>query len=188
MKIILDNVSVSYEDKKVISGFSYIFGDGGRYVVRGESGCGKTTLLRAVAGLKKISEGKIEYDGKPLFSMVFQEDRLIDNVSAVNNIAITCPHVTDEKIREELSKLLPEDKLDDPVSKLSGGMRRRVCIVRAVLSDSNILILDEPLTGLDETNQKIVLKYIDKHLNGRILIAASHSDIFTDYGSTIVLR
>ncbi|MBO4637883.1 MAG: ATP-binding cassette domain-containing protein [Clostridiales bacterium] len=188
MKIILDNINVSYKDKIVIKDFSYTFENEGRYVIRGASGSGKTTLIKTVMGLKKVSEGKITFDEKPVFSAVFQEDRLIENISPVTNIAITSPEVPEEKIRNELACLLPKEVLDHKVSELSGGMKRRVCIVRAVLSASNILILDEPLTGLDETNQKIVLKYISEHLNGRILIAASHSDLFTDYGSTIILR
>lgn len=183
----LRDLKIGYDGKTVIDGFSYEFESGGKYVLKGVSGSGKTTLLRCIMGLIKPLEGTMQFDGTPVFSAVFQEDRLIESISAVKNIKITSPQLAEDKIRKELRQLLDEGSLDCPVKELSGGMRRRVCIVRAIMSGSDIVIMDEPLTGLDQTNQKNVVKYIDERLSGRLFIAASHSDMFDDLCGIITI-
>lgn len=172
----------------VIRDMSYTFEDGGRYLLSGSSGSGKTTLLRTIMQLQRPTSGTVTFEGDAIFSCVFQEDRLIESLSAVENIRITSPSLSIDDIRKELTVILPEDSLDKPVSRLSGGMRRRVCIVRACLAESNILIMDEPLTGLDGTNRKNVLEYITDRLNNRIFITASHSELFSDLCDEITLQ
>ena len=86
------------------------------------------------------------------------------------------PHCSVSVIRQELAKLLPEDQLDKPVSELSGGMKRRTSLIRALLNDGRVIILDEPFAGLDEENRRKALKYIDEKQQGRIILLCSHED------------
>lgn len=172
----LDNINKSFDDKNVISNYSYKFEDGKKYSITSPSGTGKTTLLNIICLMTKPDSGTISYSKKDLIiSYDFQEDRLFDELSSVMNIKITSKIKNEDKIREELSILLPSDELDKPVSNLSGGMKRRLCIARALLFDSDCVILDEPFSGLDENNIKIAFDFIMCHLNGRTLIMTSHN-------------
>ncbi len=151
-------------------------------LLRGPSGIGKTTLLRIIAGLEKPDSGSVEismgeaaHGGKGLrVGMVFQEDRLLEQLSSVDNVSLVNPSVSRERARRALSEILEPEALEKPVRELSGGMKRRVAIVRAVLSPSDILVMDEPFTGLDPEARKRVIDYIMKNKGRRPLILASH--------------
>ena len=151
-------------------------------LLRGPSGIGKTTLLRIIAGLEKPDSGSVEismgeaaHGGKGLrVGMVFQEDRLLEQLSSVDNVSLVDPSVSRERARRALSEILEPEALEKPVRELSGGMKRRVAIVRAVLSPSDILVMDEPFTGLDPETRKRVIDYIMKNKGRRPLILASH--------------
>ena len=151
-------------------------------LLRGPSGIGKTTLLRIIAGLEKPDSGSVEismgeaaHGGKGLrVGMVFQEDRLLEQLSSVDNVSLVDPSVSRERARRALSEILEPEALEKPVRELSGGMKRRVAIVRAVLPPSDILVMDEPFTGLDPETRKRVIDYIMKNKGRRPLILASH--------------
>lgn len=151
-------------------------------LLRGPSGIGKTTFLRIIAGLEKPDSGSVEismgeaaHGGKGLrVGMVFQEDRLLEQLSSVDNVSLVDPSVSRERARRALSEILEPEALEKPVRELSGGMKRRVAIVRAVLSPSDILVMDEPFTGLDPETRKRVIDYIMKNKGRRPLILASH--------------
>ncbi len=151
-------------------------------LLRGPSGIGKTTFLRIIAGLEKPDSGSVEismgeaaHGGKELrVGMVFQEDRLLEQLSSVDNVSLVDPSVSRERARRALSEILEPEALEKPVRELSGGMKRRVAIVRAVLSPSDILVMDEPFTGLDPETRKRVIDYIMKNKGRRPLILASH--------------
>ncbi len=166
----------TYGQQVIHDDFSCRFEEGKKYLIAGESGIGKTTLLRMIAGLEAYDQGSIEITGEKSFAVVFQEDRLIEDLSAAENVRLVNPLCSDEMIRRELSEILPEDQLDKPVSELSGGMRRRTALVRAMLNDGRIVILDEPFAGLDEENRRRALAYIDKKQNGRTILLCSHED------------
>ena len=80
------------------------------------------------------------------------------------------------QIKEELERLLPKECLTRPVSTLSGGMKRRVAILRALLTPSDILLMDEPFTGLDEEIKQRVIEYIKEKQEGRLLVLTTHQD------------
>ena len=80
------------------------------------------------------------------------------------------------RVRLEMGELLPEECLDRPVSTLSGGMKRRVAVLRALLTPSDILIMDEPFTGMDEGLKHSVIAYIREKKDGRILILSTHQE------------
>ena len=119
----------------------------------GESGVGKTTLLRLLMGLEKADSGIIT--GFDKVSAVFQENRLIEHLNAVENTALVIKDRNAGKCAyEQLLQLLPKEALLKPVREYSGGMKRRVALVRAMAADSEIVLLDEPFTGLDSQRVK----------------------------------
>ena len=81
-----------------------------------------------------------------------------------------------KKVEEELKKLLPAESLLRTVSTLSGGMKRRVAIVRALLVPSDIVIMDEPFTGLDEETKRLVIAYIKEHCTGKLVLISTHQE------------
>ena len=174
MNITLDNISKSYGGKTVFSGFSCVFPENSRVCLMGESGCGKTTLLNIIMGLTSPDGGTAE--GIPsLISAVFQEDRLCEPFSAVANIrAVTDNARTEADIVDCLKSLGLEGNEYLPVSTLSGGMRRRVSIARALLAESELVIMDEPFKGLDEANRVRTVEVILSYINNKTLIFATH--------------
>jgi ABC-type multidrug transport system ATPase subunit len=194
MKIEIRDLTKSYGEEKVMEDFSYTFEHGETYVLTGESGSGKTTFLKMLAGLSLPDSGAVKYmegdeavaeithDSElkklsyrlPDISVMFQEDRLIDNRTAAENIKVFCPDASDSDIKEILKRLLPEDALDKKVSELSGGMKRRVAFARAILRKSSILLLDEPFTGLDSENISKVISLMTEAGKDRAIILASH--------------
>lgn len=170
----IKDVSKAYDGRKVIDGFSHTFKQGGRYCLTAPSGAGKTTLLKLINRIERPDSGIIEGVSRRI-GMVFQEDRLCGRYDTVTNIMLAADAGIDkEKIYEEASRILPKDCLNKPVSELSGGMRRRCAILRAMLSGSDIIIMDEPFNGLDEENRRKTASYISERLEGRTLLITSH--------------
>ena len=106
---------------------------------------------------------------------MFQETRLIESLDAVGNVKLIDRSLSAEHIEKELSALIPAEELHKKVRDLSGGTARRVEIVRAILAPSDVLIMDEPLTGLDDDNAAKVTDYILNSIGDRIFIASSHN-------------
>ena len=170
----LVKISKSYDKRPVLCGYDAAFESGGAYLLTGPSGSGKTTLIRILLGLETADAGSVLYTPKPSFGAVFQEDRLCEEFSATDNVAMVFRHPDRELIRRELSRILPGDSLDKPVCELSGGMRRRVCIVRACLCPSQFLVMDEPFNGLDAETRRHCIDYIKERQGSRTLLIASH--------------
>lgn len=170
------NVCKSFGENRVLDNFSAIFPKGSRTAVMGPSGSGKTTLLRLIMGLEKCDSGVIEGIEGEHFGCVFQEDRLIEDISAAENLKLIFdgklpkPAITAELASVELTG----ENLIKPVKEFSGGMKRRVAIVRAMMSDSDTVIMDEPFTGLDEELKDRVMDYIEDSLGARRLILVTH--------------
>lgn len=161
------------EAHTVITSFSAILQPKGRYVLNSPSGGGKTTLLRIIAGLCLPDSGTI--CGAEHLAMVFQEARLFEGRSAVDNLRLVVGRAcSDSDIRRLLSTVLSPEVLDQPVAELSGGMRRRVELCRALAADSQLLLLDEPFAGLDEISHAAALSFVLSELRGRILLLATH--------------
>ena len=108
----------------------------------------------------------------PVCSMVFQEDRLCEDYSAVKNVELVTGD--SERAREALRRLLGEEALHRPCRQLSGGMRRRVALVRAMEADSECVLLDEPFTGMDAGTRRLAEIYIRERQDGRIILIATH--------------
>ena len=171
--LILENICKKYGEKTVLQDVSFVFPGGRRTCIMGPSGCGKTTLLRIILGLETPDAGTMT--GRPeRLSAVFQENRLFEDFSALSNVAAVCSKEDKGKIEEHLTALGLGDSLTKPVRTLSGGMKRRVAIARAVLAPGELMILDEPFTGLDKDTKAVVLEYLKTHTQGRTLILVTH--------------
>lgn len=173
MEILLKGINKKYQDKIVLENFSASFNNRSVNFLMGESGRGKTTLLNIIMGLEKVDSGEIVGVEGLTFSAVFQEDRLCQQFNSITNVRLATG-VKNEKIIEALNIVGLGDSLKKPVYQLSGGMKRRVAIVRAIEADSQVLLLDEPLKGLDvETKDKVSL-YIKENLKNRLVIFVTH--------------
>ncbi len=178
MTLTLENLQKSYGSLPVLDHCSFSFSSDGIYCLMGPSGSGKTTLFRILMGLEPADGGSIRFDlPSPRISAVFQEDRLCETFSPVENLRFVLgKSVSREDIRRELSLLLPEESLSRPVFTLSGGMKRRTAICRAMTAPSDLIIMDEPFTGLDENTKKLVIEYIKSRQRGRLLIVSTHQE------------
>lgn len=159
-----------YHDHWIFRHVEREFHGGEPYVLDTPSGSGKTTFFRCLCGLERPEEGEVS--GIDTFSVQFQEDRLCEDYSAVKNLEMVLGDAA--LAREILAQLLPEEALDQPCRELSGGMKRRVSLVRAMEAGAQCVLLDEPFTGLDEENRKKAEAYIRRKAGGRILILATH--------------
>ena len=145
--IILDRVCAGYPEKKVLANLSVSFPDTGAAAIMAPSGFGKTTLLRVLAGLKQPDAGKITGLENKNISFLFQEDRLLPWVSAEKNVELVSRA---EKATYWLDQMEISDVSQLP-REMSGGMRRRVALARAMAFGGDVLLMDEPFKGLDES-------------------------------------
>ena len=174
--IIINNISKSFGEKSVLSSFSNELPKGKTTVIMGESGCGKTTLINIIMGLEKADSGEIS--GVPShISAVFQDDLLCEDFSAISNIkAVVEKKISKKEISDTLLELgLKKEDITRPIRELSGGMKRRVSIARAIIADSDLVIMDEPFKGLDTETRQTVIKFILQILQSKTLIIITHS-------------
>ncbi len=175
MSVTLKGIRKSFGEKAVLRGIDLTLDDGGVYCLMGPSGMGKTTLLRILLGRETADAGEIEGIAPGEIAAMFQEDRLCPTLSAVQNVALVCEGKVDEKqLAEELSQILPPNSLHQPISQLSGGMKRRVALARAMHYPCRMIVLDEPFTGLDQNTRLEVIRYLLAMRRGRILLVATH--------------
>lgn len=171
------NLTKSYENRMVLDRVNLELEEGGIYGLMGASGRGKTTLLHILMGLVQAEEGTVEGIQEKRFSAVFQENRLCEFLTAGENVAVVQRRPRPvEEINQILEEILPRETLSQPVREFSGGMKRRAAIARALLAESEILVMDEPFTGLDENTKGQVLEFLLKYRKGRTLIFATHQE------------
>ncbi len=173
----LENISKSYGKQAVLSGLNLELNDGGRLAVMGRSGAGKTTLLNIIMGLIKPDSGSVLLPEGARLGAVFQEDRLIEPLTAAANCKIVMPKGADAgRIPETLGSLgITPELSEKPVSELSGGERRRVAAARMILSEPDIFILDEPFKGIDSETLPKVTEAVSKAAEGKTLMLVTHS-------------
>lgn len=165
-------VTKSFDGKPVLHDVSWTIRPGEQWQVRGPSGIGKTTLLRLLMGLETPDSGCLVCAAGLRFAPVFQEDRLVEHWNALANVGLVC--ADSARVREILTALLPQDALEQPVRTLSGGMRRRVALARALAAEGDVLVLDEPFAGLDGQTAQRALQAIAQYRAGRTLVLVSH--------------
>lgn len=175
MSIIITDLCKTFDDNEVLKNVNITLKDNSIYCLMGTSGIGKTTLLRILMGLEHADSGSISGIDIKSISCMFQEDRLIHDLSAIDNVRIVLRGKNNrDEIRNNLLSILPDDSLDMPVSSLSGGMKRRVALARALSYPGKLIILDEPFTGLDKDTKLNVIDYILKMRNNRTLLITTH--------------
>ena len=168
------NITKSYGEKTVFTDLNIKIKNGKITCIMAPSGAGKTTLLRMMMGLEKPDRGNIAGLSGQRFSAVFQEERLCEGMTAAGNIRLVNPSLTVDQIRNELQRLGMYDCENQPVSELSGGMRRRVSILRALLAEYDVLFMDEPFKGLDSALKKDVIAYVMEKTVGKTVIVVTH--------------
>ncbi|HEX3281723.1 MAG TPA: ATP-binding cassette domain-containing protein [Pyrinomonadaceae bacterium] len=170
------NVLLAFDDRVVLNHLSFKVLKGETKIILGGSGGGKSTIIKLVLGLLKPDEGRILVDGEDItdynerqmmsvrkkIGMVFQEGALFDSLSVYDNVAYRLHEqgLTEEEVEPEVRRMLRfvnlEDAIDKMPSELSGGMRRRVGIARALIGDPKIVLFDEPTAGLDPPTARTI--------------------------------
>lgn len=168
----VENLTVQYGGTAVLESFSAEFPDGNVTAVSGRSGCGKTTLLAVLLGLLRPDGGTVSGFRQP--SAVFQEDRLLPFLSAEKNIAVTAGCTEAEAGEALLSVGFDAADRGKRAFELSGGMARRVAIVRAMLAPGDAVLLDEPFKGLDERTRAQVVRFVCENRRGRTMVVVTH--------------
>lgn len=182
MKIEIKELTKSYEDKMVFQDLSLEIPIGKTTVIMGRSGCGKTTLVRILLGLEKADFGKV--DGLPnSISVVFQEDRLCTGFSALENIMLVLDvkkqdrqSLIDRICKDAESIGITKEHLLQNAEALSGGMKRRIAILRAMHYDADFLILDEAMQGLDDETKRNTIDYIKAFAKGKTILVVTHNE------------
>ncbi len=179
MSLVINNLTKSFGEKIIFKNLSLDFDEKGSYAIFGESGIGKTTLLRIIAGLDKDYDGKVIGGGVSQTSVVFQEYRLFPRLCAVDNVVFAnydkkTPENTKEAENMLISLGFSSADMKLYPSELSGGMKQRVSIARALLRQTPILLLDEPTKELDSENAGKLLLLIKKEAERRTVIIITH--------------
>lgn len=164
----------AFDGKKVLNHFDLHLEAGQRYALMGPSGSGKTTLLNLLMGLEKPDAGQVNMPDGLKISAVFQENRLLEGMTAAANIRLVAA-VPTQRIHQVLLSLgIEKDSLPQPIRTYSGGMKRRVAIARALLSDYDLLLLDEPYKGLDEETRQQVIGVVKEMTEGKTVLMVTH--------------
>ena len=170
------DVTMIYDGRKVLNNLSFKVMKGETKIILGGSGCGKSTTIKLVLGLLKPDSGQILVDGEDIteyaetdmmrvrkkIGMIFQEGALFDSLSVYENVAFKLHEqgVPEDDVEGEVRRMLRfvnlEDAIDKMPSELSGGMRRRVGIARALVGDPKIVMFDEPTAGLDPPTARTI--------------------------------
>ncbi|MDR1388042.1 MAG: ATP-binding cassette domain-containing protein [Propionibacteriaceae bacterium] len=168
-------VSFSYGDRVVLRDLS---ARADRLLVTGPNGSGKTTLLRLLLGSLQPSRGRVERGGWARRAAVFQDDRLVEHLSALANLRLACPGaIANRRLEAELTAVgLTADSWGRSVNGLSGGQRRRVALARALLPEADLICLDEPFNGIDAASRAALRAYVGQRSQGHDLVLTTHDE------------
>ncbi len=173
--ISLEDVTLGYDGAPVAS-CNLALAPGSRTVLADPSGAGKSTLVKVVCGLLAPLSGRITAPGWGALSVQFQDTRLVEAMTAEQNVLLcSAGALSTKEAYALLAELLPADALGRPVSELSGGQRRRVELARALAHPGTAVVLDEPFASLDADAHKVAAAFVLRHLRGRTLLVASHA-------------
>lgn len=175
MDIIIKNISKKYNDKVVLDSFNNVFKEKHISFIMGTSGVGKTTLIRILMNLDKVDSGEIIGINDKKISAVFQENSLCENLSVLSNLKLVCKNINYLEVEKALDALDLKGCINKRVRELSGGMKRRVAILRALLYDFDLLIMDEPFNGLDVKTKFKVIDFAISKLENKSAIIITHA-------------
>lgn len=174
MSIELKHICKNFNGQKVIDDFSLTLPEKGTVCFFGPSGCGKTTLLNCIAGLLPLDGGSVSGLEYKKISYIFQEDRLLPWVTANENVAVVTNE--DKQSASEWIRLVGLENAENKhPNELSGGMRQRVSIARALAYGGDILLMDEPFHALDSKSRDQVITLIKEKTQDKLKILVTHS-------------
>jgi osmoprotectant transport system ATP-binding protein len=206
--LLLDNVSKSFDHIAAVRSFSLQVEEGKTTILIGPSGCGKSTVLRLIIGLIPPDAGKIELDGETVapervlmmrrkMGYVIQDGGLFPHLTTFDNITLMAAHLgwPAARIRDRVMELtgltqFPDDGLSRYPAQLSGGQRQRVSLMRALMLDPELLLMDEPLGALDpmiRVNVQAELRSIFRKLKKTVIMVTHDLGEAAYLGDTIVL-
>ena len=170
----LKNIRMAFGDKQIFSDLSLSFSSPGQYALLGPSGRGKTTLLRLIAGLEHPQAGQVILPKDTRIAFCFQEDRLLPFKTVLENVALVCGDET--AARAWLERVGLGNECGSYPSTLSGGMKRRAALARALAFDAPILLMDEPFRALDADTHAAMLALVRKAAKDKLLILVTHDE------------
>ncbi len=185
----IKSLSKSFDSKEVISDLTVEFSNTGFTALCGASGYGKTTLLKLISGLIKPDAGSIEIPENTIISMSFQEPRLLPDRTAAQNVNLVLgdKKATLPRAKELLCELGISEH-DALPHELSGGMKARVGIARALAVKADIYLFDEPFANLDRSTAELTASVIKKHAAGKLVLAVMHDEVFAEAIADRIIR
>ncbi|MFL9932089.1 ABC transporter ATP-binding protein [Paraburkholderia sp. RL18-103-BIB-C] len=190
--VIVRQLRRAYGSRVVIDGLNLRIERGEFVALLGESGCGKTTLLRALSGLDSVDGGMI--DGPRLPAVVFQEPRLLPWESLARNVALGLPDSVENRVRAlgALAEVGLGERAEDWPRNLSGGQAQRVALARALVQEPRLLLLDEPFAALDALTrikmQRLVKQLVERHRPGVLLVTHDVDEAIALADRALVMR
>ncbi len=176
--ISLSNITVKFGDETILDNFSLDFPEHGSCCLFAPSGGGKTTILRLLSGLQKADSDAIHGLENKKIAVLFQEDRLLPQLSALDNIKLVLPQEKRSEALVWLERLGLKDSAHKTPLQLSGGMQRRLAIARSLAygaaCSADIYLLDEPFRGLDESTLNHCLTVVKEAVKDSLLILVTH--------------
>ena len=183
MKIEIKNLKKKFDSNYVLKDINLTIERNKSTIILGQSGCGKSVLIKIIYQLLNYDDGKILYDGKKnvdidKFSMLFQYSALFDSLSISENIAFTDYMNNKLDYSKKVKSLMKDVGLDVSnfykyPSELSGGMKKRAALARALYKKPKVIFLDEPTTGLDPVNSDLINNLINKVIKKRKITAVT---------------
>lgn len=180
------NVSKSFDGKGVLENVSLVIEKGRCTALTGASGRGKTTLMRIIAGLEEADSGEVIYRERPVCTFVFQENRLLEHKSVLDNILTVAPDRKRAEYFLERTGLLADR--DKKAGTLSGGMKRRLAIARALSFGGDLYFLDEPLRELDGDTLRAVAQVIKEEITGKTAVLITHDEFSSSFLSDVQIE
>lgn len=171
--IVMDEVRKAYDGNDVLECFALCVRPGERVCLMAPTGSGKSTAIAVMLGVEAADSGSVRAPDR--LGVMLQTASLVGGITACENVMLAAADgVTEQQARNALRELLPQDACDVKPGELSGGMRRLVEIVRAMLSGGQAIVLDEPFAGLDEERHRRACAFVLENLHGRPLVVATH--------------
>lgn len=205
MTLVLKNVSKQFGKHQVIDNLSVVFQHGTKYILRGRSGAGKSTILNMIAHFDDDYQGNITYDSGNLKTIkksrfyrdylgyLFQNYALLEDQTVFDNLALVFRHRIQKRDTEEMKQALEavdlsKSYLKKHIYELSGGEQQRVAIARLILKKPRIILIDEPTAALDhDTATDILYQVLDRLINDQtIMIVATHDPLVIQWGDVMI--